>query len=109
VVGERRGEQVIAHVRGEIDASNVRWVGAHLRALLNNRSEALTVDLSRTTYLDSAGIALLFDLAAELPVRRQHLRIVVADGSPVARVVSLTGLTDVVEIHPTLDAALSAH
>ena len=43
---------------------------------------ALVVDLAATTYLDSAGINLLFGLADELRDRQQRLHLVVADGSP---------------------------
>jgi anti-anti-sigma factor len=108
VDGEHRGDCAIAHVRGEVDASNVRWIGVRVRALLTNHSHALAVDLSRATYLDSAGIALVFELAAELEQRRQRLVLVVADGSPIARMVSLTGLRQAVETFPTLADALAA-
>ena len=66
IVEGRTDELVTADLRGEIDASNVEWIGASLRAMLTNRSNALAVDLTRTSYLDSAGIALLFRLASDL-------------------------------------------
>jgi anti-anti-sigma factor len=106
IVDERRGEIVIAKVQGEVDASNAAWLGTRLRALLTNRSDALAVDLSATTYLDSAGIALMFALAGELRQRQQQVYLVVADGSSIARMVTLTGLDDAVPTHPTIEAAL---
>jgi anti-anti-sigma factor len=106
VVAERRGELMIARIEGEVDASNAAWTGTRLRALLTNHSDALAVDLSGTTYLDSAGIALVFALASELRVHQQQLRLVVADGSPIARMVALTGLDKSVPTYPTLEAAL---
>lgn len=60
VTGERRGSTAIAHVQGEIDASNVPWVQEQIQRPLTNECEGLAVDLSATTYLDSAGIAMLF-------------------------------------------------
>ena len=57
-----------------------RDLGERLRAALTNRSLALIVDLSGTTYLDSAGITLLFALDAELQERRQRLHLVVPAG-----------------------------
>jgi anti-sigma regulatory factor (Ser/Thr protein kinase) len=65
-----------------------------------------SVDISQTD-LDSAGIALLFGLSSTLRQHQQQLRLVVADGSPIARMVRLTGLTDAVPTHPTLQAALA--
>ncbi len=106
IVEGRTDELVTADVRGEIDASNVEWIGASLRAMLTNRSNALAVDLTRTSYLDSAGIALLFRLASDLRLHRQQLRLIVAGGSAIARMVALTGLDRTVPTFPSLEAAL---
>ena len=54
------GDTPVAAVDGEVDASNVSDVAAALRQLVTNRSNELVVDLSPTSYLDSAGINLLF-------------------------------------------------
>ena len=107
ITDERRGGVAVAHVEGEIDASNVKWVESRLRALLTNRSDGLVVDLSATTYLDSAGIALWFALAVDLRQHQQQLHLVVVDGSPIARMVTLTGLDETVPTHPTLEEALN--
>ena len=80
VVDEHVGELAVAAVAGEVDASNARDLGERLRAALTNRSLALIVDLAETTYLDSAGITLLFALDAELRERRQRLHLVVPAG-----------------------------
>jgi anti-sigma B factor antagonist len=108
ISGERRGSVAIAYVEGEIDASNVRWVEERVRAPLTNRCDGLAVDLTATTYLDSAGIAMLFRLAAELRQRQQELRVVLAEGSPIARMASLSRLESAVPVHTSLDAALGA-
>jgi anti-sigma B factor antagonist len=105
---EWHDEVPVARLQGEIDASNVKEIGDRLRSLLTNRSLALVVDLSRTTYLDSAGINLLFMIGEELRARQQHLQLVVNDGSPIARVIVLTGLDQSVAVHPTLAQALTA-
>jgi anti-anti-sigma factor len=96
----------LARVIGEVDASNVAWVGQRLRAMLVNRSAGLALDLTPTTYLDSAGIALVFELAGELEAHRQTLRLVVEPGSPVARMAALSGLDRAVVTHATVEAAL---
>jgi anti-anti-sigma factor len=98
----------VARLVGEIDASNVREIGARVRSLVTNRSFALVVDLSGTTYVDSAGINLLFALGEELRVRQQRLAVVVVDGSPIARMISLTGLDQTVATRQTLGEALAA-
>jgi anti-sigma B factor antagonist len=103
---EWHDEVPVARVQGEVDASNVKEIGDRLRSLLSNRSVAMIVDLSATTYLDSAGINLLFTLAEEMRSRQQRLALVVADPSPIARMVSLTGLDRAMPVHPTLPDAL---
>jgi anti-anti-sigma factor len=103
---EWHDEIPVARLQGEIDASNVKEVGDRLRNLLSNRSVAMVIDLSATTYLDSAGINLLFALAEELRGRQQRLALVVAAGSPISRMVSLTGLDQTLAVRPTLPDAL---
>ena len=98
----------VARLAGEIDSSNVQDIGDRLRSLVSNHSYALVVDLSEIAYVDSAGINLLFALGEELGGHQQQLTIVVRDGSPIARMISLTGLDRAVSTHATLDAALAA-
>ena len=105
---EWRGDVPVAAVEGEIDASNAEEIAAELRALLTNRSTGMIVDLSATRYLDSAGINLLFSLGADLRERQLTLRLVVAAGSPVARMVELTGLDRAQPTHATVADALGA-
>ena len=107
VVEERRGDVVVARVSGEIDASNAPWLDERLRAAISNEADGLLVDLTRTSYLDSAAIALLFGLATALRQHQQQLALVVPEGSPIARMVQLTGLAETVPAHPTLEAALA--
>ena len=101
------GDVPIARLEGEIDASNVNDLGARLRTLVTNRSTGLIVDLSGVTYLDSAGINLLFALGDELSRRQQVLRLVVAGSSPTARMLDVTSLAQVHATYPTLAEALA--
>jgi anti-anti-sigma factor len=97
----------VAQLTGEIDAANVEEIGTRLRGMLTNRSFALIVDLTPTTYLDSAGINLLFGLGEDLERRQQELHLVIDGASPIARMVSLTGLNIAVPTHATMGDALA--
>jgi anti-sigma B factor antagonist len=105
---EWHDEVPVARLHGEVDASNVKEIGDRLRSLLSNRSVAMVVDLSETTYLDSAGINLLFALGEEMRGRQQRLGLVVGESSPIARMIELTGLSLAVPVHETLPGALAA-
>jgi anti-anti-sigma factor len=108
IENEWHDEVPVARLQGEVDASNVKEIGDRLRGLMSNRSVALVIDLSATTYLDSAGINLLFELAEELRGRQQRLALVIAERSPIERMITLTGLDQTVPAHPTLPDALGA-
>jgi anti-anti-sigma factor len=105
---EWHDEIPVARLQGEVDASNVKEMGDRLRSLLSNRSVALVVDLSGTMYLDSAGINMLFALAEELRGRQQRLALVVGTGSPIARMITLTGLDQTIPVTSALADALRA-
>lgn len=107
VTEERHGELPIAVIDGEIDASNAGEIADRLRQLLTNRSTALVVDLTGTSYLDSAGINLLFDLGTELHSRQQELHLVVPATSPIARAITFTGLDAAVPVHGSREAAVA--
>jgi anti-sigma B factor antagonist len=102
------GEVPVAAIEGEVDAANAADVRAELRGLVTNRSTDLVVDLSPTRYLDSAGINLLFSLGGELRARQLSLRLVIARGSPVARMLTLTGLDRASPTYGAVDEALAA-
>jgi anti-sigma B factor antagonist len=108
VRAEWHGDTPVAAIAGEVDASNVGSVGDALRGLLSNRSTELIVDLTPTTYLDSAGINLMFSLGDELRSRQLALRLVIAGGSPIARMLRITSLDRAYPTYPTVAAALSA-
>jgi hypothetical protein len=58
----------------------------------------VVVDLTGTTYVDSAAIASFFRLSQRLRDRRQDLRLVVPPASPIRAVVELTRLSQVIPV-----------
>ena len=79
-LAERDGVPV-ASIRGEVDISNADELGNRLHAFVPNSALGLVLDLSDTTYFDSSGVRLLFDLGERLASRQQGLRVVVVEGS----------------------------
>ena len=105
-----RGNETVPvfEVRGELDASNVEYVFDRLLVGVPHEAPGLVLDLSQTTYLDSAGVRILFELARRLRTRRQELRISVPGTGIVRRVVVLTALGDVVALDDTVDESVAA-
>jgi anti-sigma B factor antagonist len=108
ITDEHHGAVPVVAIAGEIDASNAEEIAERLRAALSNRSETLVVDLSDTTYIDSAGLNVLFELSTALHERQQELHLIVGQPSPIARMVTIVGLDAAVQTHPTRTAALDA-
>jgi anti-sigma B factor antagonist len=107
IVDERHGDVPIVTVEGEIDASNAQEIADRMRVALSNQGNMLVVDLTPTTYIDSAGINVLFRLGVELRERQQELHVVVAAESPIARMLAIAGLERAVPTHATREAALA--
>jgi anti-anti-sigma factor len=98
----------VLRLEGEIDVSNVGEIRTRMRDLVTNRQFALIVDLTPTSYLDSAGINLLFAVGEEMRGRQQQLHVVLNEDSPLTRMVALTGLDKSLPMHSTLERALAA-
>jgi anti-anti-sigma factor len=104
---ERRGGTVVAELSGEVDMTNAGHVREQLLAAVPNDVLVLVVDLQACRYLDSAAIEVVFDLSRRLGRRRQELRLVVPDSSPLSRVLVLTDVNSVAPVHATLESALA--
>lgn len=96
----------VAHLAGEVDVSNVAFIEQELETAAG-RDPLFVVDLSRTEYFDSAGIRMLFTLAARLKNRRQDLRVIVPHGAIVRRVLEITDFVRAVPVFETQDEALA--
>ena len=91
----------VVRVCGEIDLSNASQVRDAIGAAVDTDA-VVVVDLSRTVYLDSTGIAMLFRLAERLRYNRQELRLVIPPDAKILSVVRLTKLDQVVPVLPGL-------
>ncbi len=94
-------------VDGEIDISNVRLLRESTMQL-PNEALGLVVDLSRATFIDSATIGLLFELAQALARRGQGFRVVCDGDSPAGRVLAMMSFDRQLRTEDTAPAALAA-
>lgn len=102
----RRGELQIATVQGEVDLESARRLGAQLARAVSNDDAALVLDLTRVTYLDSAGVSMCYELLRRLRRSRQELVLIVPRDSVVHDVVELSGLGEAALVWPELGEAL---
>ena len=104
---EAHPEGPVIRVAGEVDLSNSDAVRNDIVRAVPHDANGVVLDLTQTTYLDSSGIRLLFDLAERLHARRQRMVLVVAEAALVRRVVVLTKLDDAVPLLEGVDEALA--
>ena len=98
----------VARLVGEVDLTRAPTIRVGLLRAVTNQDHGLVIDLRDTTYLDSAGINVIFELAERLSARQQRLAAVVPDRAIVERVISLVNMRSILETHQTLDAAVAA-
>jgi anti-sigma B factor antagonist len=103
---DRTARGVVARIRGEIDISNVAAVKRKLTDAVTSSSPGLVVDISGTTYLDSSGVYLLFELARALEGRQQRMCVVAPPTTPSTRVLLITGFDHIVPVTSTVDQAM---
>lgn len=92
----------VVQVDGEVDLSNAAEVMEAIATVVPNNASLVVVDLSATAYLDSSGIAMLFRLAQRLGYRRQEMRLVVPEHSPIRAVLELTKVHQVIPVLESL-------
>lgn len=101
-------DTTVARIVGEIDASNATVFATQLKEALPNSAMGLVLDLSETTYIDSSGVHLIFDLADALRRRQQALHLVVTPDTFVDDVLHVVNVSGVADASPTLEDALGA-
>lgn len=94
----REGSTQVVRITGEVDLSNARDVIDAVGHAVPEDVTQIVLDLTDTTYVDSAAIATLFRLSERLRDRRQDLRLVVPKTSPIRAVIELTRLSHVIPV-----------
>ncbi|CRK53528.1 Anti-sigma factor antagonist [Rhodococcus sp. RD6.2] len=97
---------VVLRASGDIDVVTAPDFEQKLSELVGTRgASALIADLLGVKFLSSAGLAVLMRTADSAEGRTRFL--VVADGPNTSRPMEIVGMTDTVEVFPTVEAALA--
>jgi anti-sigma B factor antagonist len=105
---EERGPTLVARIAGELDLSNVEEAESTIALSVTPDMGGLIIDLTDTTFLDSTGVRMIFELASRLRARRHQLRLVADTTTLVHRVLVLSRLDALVPVDASLDSALEA-
>jgi anti-anti-sigma factor len=105
---EREDKIVVAVLTGEVDMSNAASVRQQIAESVTPGDDALLVDLSELSFIDSAGLHTLVELGTVLVERRQQLLWCISHGSPIGRAIEIIGLSRSVSIHYDRGEAMEA-
>ena len=102
-------DAVVVRVAGDLDAASADALRTGLRGALpgaaQQPSRLLVVDLTEVSYFGSAGLNAMLDCRDDAAA--QHVTMALVAKHPVVtRPIEVTGLGDVLPVHPTVAAAL---
>ncbi|HEU5469098.1 MAG TPA: anti-sigma factor antagonist [Actinophytocola sp.] len=102
-------DALVLRVVGKIDLFTAPQLHDAIAASLDHTSGgAIIVDLGGVTFLGSVGLAALAGAARDAAEHDRPLRIVLDGNNLVILPIELTGLDAVLELYPTVEAALNA-
>ena len=101
------GRTAVVGVSGEVDITNAEGLRDVLLSALNAGAAALVVDMTSTTFLDSAGVTALVRAARRSAAADATLRLAVA-APPVLRVLNLVGIDRLIGVYPSLADAMAS-
>lgn len=103
---ERVEGTCVARLRGEVDLASVERIEAAIDAATGAEPAALVVDVSGVSYLDSAGVHMLYRLGHRRRAAGAAICIV-APRQGVRRVLELTNIEATIPLAETLEAAIA--
>ena len=95
----------LLRLAGEVDIATAPLLAGHLHDCAG--TDVLVLDLSEVTLLAASGLGLIVDARRGRSSAGQLHLIGVRDNRPVARVLELTGVLDLVDVHDDLTAVLA--
>jgi anti-sigma B factor antagonist len=107
VADPRQLPAVVVALPAEIDMANADRVGQQLGSAIAPGVRTVIADMMGTNFCDSSGISMLVRAHKQAAANGTELRLVVASAA-VLRPLTLTGLSDLLPIYPSLSQALAA-
>lgn len=98
------GRTAVVKLPAEIDLTSADGVRQVLLSVIDQGALGLVADMTATTFCDSAAITALVRAARRAAATGATVRLA-ATTEPVLRIFSLVGIDQLIEVHPSVDAA----
>jgi anti-sigma B factor antagonist len=96
------GPYAVITMPGEIDVTNADRAEEALQAALSQPASVLIIDMTETTFCDSAGVQAIVAAHKHAAAIGKQLRLV---APAVERILTLVGIDQMIPMYPTLEAA----
>ena len=100
----RAGQHAVITMPAEIDAATADEARRALLAAVSSGAAILVIDMSRTTFCDSAGLKAIIAAHTQATQAGTQLRLV---ATAVLRIITIVGIDQLIPVYPTLEAALT--
>jgi anti-sigma B factor antagonist len=100
----RAGQHAVITMPAEIDAATADEARRALLAAIGSGAASVVIDMSGTTFCDSAGLKAIIAAHTQATKGGTQLRLV---ATAVLRIVTIVGIDQLIPVYPTLEAALS--
>jgi anti-anti-sigma factor len=98
------GQHTVVDMPAEIDVTNAEEIRQALLSAASHDAAVLVIDMSGTTFCDSAGVQAIVATRKQAAVTGTQLRLV---ATVVLRILTLIGIDQLIPIYPTLEEALA--
>ncbi|MEP7024040.1 MAG: STAS domain-containing protein [Actinomycetota bacterium] len=102
----RAGPQAVITLPEEIDVTNADPIRQALLSAVNPDITALIIDMSGTTFCDSAGLYAIVAAYRQATAAGTQLRLV---ATSILRIFQVIGVDQLIPTYPSLEAALATH
>jgi anti-sigma B factor antagonist len=99
----RAGPHAVITMPAEIDMTNADQIREALLAAVSDRA-SLIIDMSGTTFCDSAGVRAIISASRQAAVAGTQVRLV---ATAVLRIFTMIGADQLIPTYPTLEASLA--
>ncbi len=105
---ERDGQTLVVKTDARIDGTNAREFQDDLQATIEDTDSTVILNFEDLTYISSAGIRVILMVAKTLQ-RRESAIALCSLSNALREIFEISGFDKIIAIHPTLEAARSAH
>ena len=107
VTFERLDGVLFISAKGRLEATSASGFLTAVRAEIGDDDRAVIMDFERLEYLGSAGLRVVFMTASDLEKRDAGFA-VCSPPKPIAKVIKLSGMEQLIPVHPSREDALAA-